>query len=81
MLKMFGKKMKIFPIGNKRAATNAVEELRNKYFTMDAVKCKCVKCGGIGYAINESYLDKDGYLKQMRCACGGRIRRVENKTL
>ena len=47
-----------------------------KHFNLDkAIKCVCVRCGGEGYAQDESLLDANGFLKGATCICGGAIRR------
>lgn len=42
----------------------------------ESIMCRCLQCGGIGYAKDESLLDRKGFLKDMKCPCGGRIKKV-----
>ena len=42
----------------------------------ESIMCRCLRCGGIGYAKDESLLDRKGFLKDMKCPCGGRIKKV-----
>ena len=40
------------------------------------VHCICTRCGDDGYAQDASMLDENGFLIDIRCPCGGRIRRI-----
>ena len=40
------------------------------------IMCECTVCKGIGFAQNETLLDQNGYLKDVKCPCGGKIRKV-----
>lgn len=41
------------------------------------IMCKCEKCGGIGFAQDETMLDENGYTKDSVCPCGGRVRKIQ----
>ena len=41
------------------------------------IMCKCEKCGGIGFAKDETMLDENGYTKDSVCPCGGRVKRIQ----
>ena len=55
---------------------DALQRERQKAFETGGILCKCEKCGGLGYAEDETLLDNIGYLKDANCPCGGRIKRV-----
>lgn len=57
-------------------ASAALENVRAKEFGNGGIKCKCLKCGGDGYAKDETCLDSNGFLL-MPCPCGGKIQRVK----
>lgn len=40
------------------------------------IMCECEKCGGIGFAQDETMLDENGYMKENVCPCGGRVKRI-----
>lgn len=52
-----------------------MREVRKHFNPHNAIKCSCVKCGGEGYAMDDSMLDAKGFLKGMLCPCGGAIRK------
>ncbi len=57
--------------------TLAIKELLNQSRVMaQPIPCRCTKCHGLGFAEDETMLDSKGYLMDMRCPCGGRIRKV-----
>ena len=53
-----------------------LERQRKQAFGNNGILCKCQKCGGIGYAQDETCLDRKGVLIGMRCPCGGKIKRM-----
>ena len=55
---------------------DALQMERQKAFGTGGIMCKCEKCGGLGYAKDETLLDPKGYLKDANYPCGGRIERV-----
>ena len=56
-------------------AQKVLERERIKAFGKNGgIKCHCVKCGGEGYAQDETMLDSNGFLIDMKCPCGGAIR-------
>ena len=53
-----------------------VEQLQSFPEGSQPIMCRCIKCGGIGFAQDASLIDKSGFLKDMSCPCGGAIRKV-----
>lgn len=38
------------------------------------IMCKCVKCGELGFVkIEKVVFDDNGYVKDIKCPCGGRL--------
>ncbi len=70
-------KFKVKSYGTKKQADNALlEQLKQFPEGSKPIMCECEKCGGIGFAQDETLLDQSGYLKDMQCPCGGRIKKV-----
>lgn len=61
---------------SRNQSIDALQRERQKAFGTCGILCKCEKCGGLGYAEDETLLDNKGYLKDANCPCGGRIKRV-----
>ena len=58
-------------------AQKVLERERIKAFGKNGgIKCHCVKWGGEGYAQDETMLDSNGFLIDMKCPCGGIIKRI-----
>lgn len=60
-------------------ATNGMKKMIKENFKNDSklIPCECVACGGIGFAQDESMIDHEGFLIDMKCPCGGRIKRLQ----
>lgn len=61
---------------SRNQSMSALQAERKRAFGTGGILCKCEKCGGFGYAEDETLLDSKGYLKDANCPCGGRIKRV-----
>ena len=63
-------------IANTRSVTPAQkEQVLNEFYEVCLAQ-QYIAEGGIGYAKDESLLDRKGFLKDMKCPCGGRIKKV-----
>lgn len=57
-------------------ASMTLQKERKKAFGANGgIMCRCEKCKGIGFAQSEAMLDDKGYLKELKCPCGGRIKK------
>lgn len=62
---------------SKKQADVFLEQERKRLFAPSkGIMCKCNKCGGLGFAGDETMLDSKGYLKDMKCPCGGKIKKL-----
>lgn len=70
-------KLQVDSFQSKHEADSAmVEALKQFPAGSKPIMCQCEDCGGIGFAQDETLIDKRGYLIDMRCACGGRIKKM-----
>ena len=60
----------------KEANTAFNKEVYKRFNPMKAVKAFCVKCGGEGYAQDDTMFDTHGFLIGAKCPCGGAIHKV-----
>ena len=51
-------------------------ERRKAFGNNGGIMCKCVRCGGMGCAQDETMLDSKGFLKGAKCPCGGKIKKA-----
>lgn len=63
---------------NDREAVDGMKKMIKGNFSKDSkpVMCECIKCGGIGFAQDKTMIDSDGFLIDMKCPCGGKIRKL-----
>jgi hypothetical protein len=70
-------KLQVDSFQSKQEADSAMlEALKQFPAGSKPIMCQCEECGGIGFAQDEMHIDKHGYLIDMKCPCGGRIKKM-----